>query len=98
MKEYFMKIMSKNTVAFALALAAMSSPALAAGDLGSVNGFLGNIETMLKGVAVAVVTIAFMVAGYKVVFGGSTVREVVPIVIGGLIIGAAGYFASLIVK
>ena len=92
-----MKIMSKNTVAFALALAAMSSPALAA-DLSSVNSFLGNIETLLKGVAVAVVTIAFMVAGYKVVFGGSTVREVVPIVIGGLIIGAAGYFASLIVK
>lgn len=92
-----MKIMSKNTVAFALTLAVMSSPALAA-DLSSVNSFLGNIETMLKGVAVAVVTIAFMIAGYKVVFGGSTVREVVPIVIGGLIIGAAGYFASLIVK
>lgn len=93
-----MKIMSKNTVVFALALAAMSSSALASSDMSSVNGFLTNIETLLKGVAVAVVTIAFMIAGYKVVFGGSTVREVVPIVIGGLIIGAAGYLASLIVK
>ena len=37
-----MKFMSKNTVAFALTLAAMSSPALAA-DLSSVNSFLGNL-------------------------------------------------------
>lgn len=91
-----MKITPKTTILFALVMAA-STPALAA-DLSSVNTFLGNIQTMLKGVAVAVVTIAFMVAGYKVVFGGSTVREVVPIVIGGLIIGAASYFAGLIVK
>lgn len=84
-------------LAIALSMAIASSPALAA-DLASVNTFLGNIQTMLKGVAIAVVTIAFMVAGYKVVFGGSTVREVVPIVIGGLIIGAASYFAGLIVE
>lgn len=91
-----MKITPKTTILFALVMA-VASPAFAA-DLSSINSFFGNIQTLLKGVAVAVVTIAFMVAGYKVVFNGSTVREVVPIVIGGLIIGSASYLAGLIVE
>ena len=80
-----------------MAMLMMSQPAAAAG-LSDINSFLGEIQGALKGVGVAVVIIAFMVAGYKIIFGGSTVREVAPIAIGGLVIGAAPYLASLIIK
>lgn len=84
-------------LATSLSFVLFSNPAFAA-DLSSINNFLTQIQTALKGIGVAVVTIAFMIAGYKVVFGGSTVREVVPIAIGALIIGAAAYLAGLVIK
>lgn len=80
-----------------MAMLMMSQPAAAAG-LSDINSFLGTIQGALKGVAVAIVVIAFMVAGFKIIFGGSTVREVTPIVIGALVIGSASYLASLIIK
>ena len=94
-------IRSKQTGRAALylgvSLMLLSSSALAA-DLNSVNSLLDKIAQVLKGAGIAVVTIAFMVAGYKIIFGGSTVREVTPIVIGGIIIGSAAYLAGLIMQ
>lgn len=95
--KFFPKTTQQTALTLIAAMAVVSAPTMAA-DLSSVNTLFSNIQTVLKGVAAAVVTIAFMVAGYKIVFGGSTMREVSPIVVGGLIIGAAAYLASLIVS
>lgn len=37
-----------------------------------------------------------MVAGYKVIFGGRTVPEVTPIVLGGILVGGASYIAGML--
>lgn len=93
-----MKTLKQSQITTLLcALALMPAMAFAAGGLGGVTSILNDVQSMLTGIAIAVVTIAFMVAGYKVVFGGSTIREVVPIVIGGIIIGSASYFSGLII-
>lgn len=88
---------SSVMLALAMGLLFITQPAMAAG-LDDIKGFLTEVHTALKGVGVIVVTIAFVIAGYKIIFGGQTVREVAPIVIGGLVIGAASYLAGLIIK
>ena len=88
---------SSLMVAVAMGLLFVTQPAMAAGS-DDIKGFLTEVHTALKGVGVIVVTIAFVIAGYKIIFGGQTVREVAPIVIGGLVIGAASYLAGLIIK
>jgi trbC/VIRB2 family len=73
--------------------------ALAAGGAGGLDGIKSiftEVMNALDTISVVVVTVAFAVAGYKVVFGGRTIQEVAPILIGGVIIGAAGYLASLV--
>lgn len=88
---------SSVMLALAMGLLFVTQPAMAAG-LDDIKGFLTEVHTALKGVGVIVVTIAFVIVGYKIIFGGQTVREVAPIVIGGLVIGAASYLAGLIIK
>lgn len=91
-----MKI-KQSQIFTALALACVSQAVFAAGGLGGAETFLNNIATYLKAFALIILTIAIMVAGYKVMWGGSTVREVVPIMIGGILVGSASYIASLLV-
>ena len=85
-------------ILFTAALAA-SEVALAGGGggLGGVTKIFTDVHAALKGAAVVVITVAFCVAGYKVVFGGRTIQEVAPILIGGIIIGSASYLATLVV-
>lgn len=75
--------------------------AMAAGGAGGLDGIKSiftEVMNALDTISVVVVTVAFAIAGYKVVFGGRTIQEVSPILIGGVIIGAAGYLASLIIS
>lgn len=66
------------------------------GGLGGIKSIFEEVQKALDTIAVVVVTVAFVVAGYKVVFGGRTIQEVSPILIGGVIIGAASYLAGLV--
>lgn len=61
------------------------------------NNLLSQIETGLKGFSLVVVTIAILVAGYKIIFQGQTFREVAPILIGGIVIGSASTIALIFV-
>jgi type IV secretion system protein VirB2 len=63
---------------------------------GSVCGFLGNINDILTMASIAVVTIAVIFAGYQIAFAHKRISDVAPILIGGLLIGAAGQIASMI--
>ena len=42
-------------------------------------------------------TIAFMWAGFKIMFQGQTHREVAPVIIGGVIVGSASALAAFFV-
>ncbi|MDK4565485.1 TrbC/VirB2 family protein [Kingella kingae] len=79
-------------------IALSAENAMAAGGAGGLDGIKSIFTEVMKAldsISLVVVTIAFAIAGYKVVFGGRTIQEVSPILIGGVIIGAAGYLASL---
>jgi trbC/VIRB2 family len=66
------------------------------GGVGNVKTIVDKIIESLDLIGVGVITIAIMVAGYRIAFGGQTVREVAPIVIGGVLVGAASYIAGLV--
>ena len=63
---------------------------------GAVCGFLDNINGLLSIASIAVVTIAIIFAGYQIAFAHKRISDVAPILIGGLLIGAAGQIASMI--
>lgn len=70
----------------------------AAGGLDKVNSFMQNLSTALYGVGAVVLTIAFMWAGFKIMFQGQTLREVAPVFIGGILVGAASSIAAYIIS
>jgi type IV secretion system protein VirB2 len=87
-----------RNVAVILALTAVCSISFAQGfgstdTKGIADAILGWITPM----SVAIVTIAFIFAGYQIAFGGKRFNDVMPVVIGAIIIGAAGQFAKLLI-
>ncbi len=85
-----------KSVGIGLATMALANPSFGAG-LQKVNTLVQNIEDVLTAVSIGAVTIAILIAGYKIIFGGQTVREGAPILVGGIIIGAAAEIAKLLV-
>jgi type IV secretion system protein VirB2/type IV secretion system protein PtlA len=69
-------------------------PAFAQGGLDKVNTFAQNIQSILTGVSITVVTIAIMWAGYKFLFAHAQLGEIIKIVAGGLLIGGASALAG----
>ena len=61
-----------------------------------VCGFFTNINGLLNIASIAVVTIAVIFAGYQIAFAHKRIADVAPILIGGLLIGAAGQIASML--
>ena len=59
--------------------------------------FIRNIHTVLNLMSVAVVTIAIIFAGYQIAFAHKRISDVAPILIGGVLIGAAGQIAKMLV-
>ncbi len=90
-----MKFFSKAQNAFLLFCLIVCSPAMA--QLEKVNTLMEKVKSALTSIAVVVVTIAVLIAGFKIIFQGQTFREVSPILIGGIIIGAAAQIASMLV-
>lgn len=90
-----MNLVKKFRYSFFLFSLWFASPAFA--QLEKVNTLMESVESALTAVAVVVVTVAVLVAGYKIIFQGQTFREVAPIVVGGIIIGAASQIASMLV-
>ncbi|RVT50765.1 TrbC/VirB2 family protein [Rubrivivax albus] len=56
-----------------------------------------NIQEILITVSIAVVTIAIIWAGFKMIFQGARLVDVANVLIGGTLIGGAAAFASYIV-
>lgn len=88
-----------TALAFVLLLAwGDNALAYAPGDFeGQVCGFMGKIKGLLNAVSIGVVTIAVMFAGYQIAFAHKRIADVAPILIGGVLVGAAGQLAKLLI-
>ena len=76
----------------------LSFPALAlAQGFDKINTTVTNVQTILVTISIAVVTIAIIWAGFKMIFQGARLADVANVLIGGTLIGGAAAFASYIV-
>ncbi|AOD14641.1 TrbC/VirB2 family protein [Xanthomonas fragariae] len=64
---------------------------------GKMCGFLTGVEKLLNIGSAVVVTIAVIVAGYQIAFAHKRISEVSPILIGGVLIGAASQIAAMVI-
>jgi type IV secretion system protein VirB2 len=74
--------------------------AMATGFAGAdqkVCGFFDNINGLLNLASIAVVTVAIIFAGYQIAFAHKRISDVAPILIGGLLIGAASQVAKMLI-
>jgi len=85
-------------------IAAVAATLLAsAHGLASAQGFdkinttVTNVNAILVTISIAVVTIAIIWAGFKMIFQGARLADVANVLIGGTLIGGAAAFASYIV-
>lgn len=108
MKSYFRtkqdvqqakRTMSAVTMAM-MAVAVLAFPNLALAQFDdtheSVCGFFNSINGLLNVASIAVVTIAVIFAGYQIAFAHKRIADVAPILIGGLLIGAAAQIAGML--
>ena len=92
------RVMSSFMTALAfvavLALPELAFAGTASGFEDDACEFVGSISNLLTIASVAVVTIAIIFAGYQIAFAHKRIADVAPILIGGLLIGAAGQLAQ----
>ena len=77
---------------------AAASQAIRAQGFEKINTTVTNVNTILVVISVAVVTIAIIWAGFKMIFQGARLTDVANVLIGGTLIGGAGAFAAFIVN
>lgn len=58
-------------------------------------GFASSINKILNAISVIVVTIAIVFSGYQIAFAHKRISDVAPILIGAILIGAAGQIAKM---
>jgi len=80
-----------------LLLGTLAHPALAQG-FDKINTTVTNVNAILVVGSIAVVTIAIIWAGFKMIFQAARLVDVANILIGGTLIGGAGAFAAFIVS
>jgi type IV secretion system protein VirB2 len=89
-------------LASVLALGLIWAPGMAwaqefAGADQKICGFFTNINGLLNMASIAVVTIAVVFAGYQIAFAHKRIADVAPVLIGGVLIGAAGQIAKMLI-
>jgi type IV secretion system protein VirB2 len=57
--------------------------------------FANNINKILNAVSIVVVTIAVVFSGYQIAFAHKRIGDVAPVLIGAILIGAAGQIAKM---
>lgn len=85
--------------ALGLLILSLLLPGLAAGQgFAKINTTVTNVSAILAVISVAVVTIAIIWAGFKMIFQGARLADVANVLIGGTLVGGAGAFAAFIVN
>lgn len=85
----------KKAAASVAAMSLVATPAFADG-FSKAESLLETVESGLAGLALVTVTLATLWVGYKVLFGGSTIRECAPIIIGAIVIASASEIGSML--
>lgn len=80
-----------------LALVILAGPAGAQG-LDKANSAVQSVVDTLQVISVGVVTIAIIFAGYKVAFMSARFMDVVPVLVGGFLVGGAAAIASFLLQ
>ena len=80
----------------ALALGLANTLARAQG-FDKINTTVANVNAILVTISIAVVTIAIIWAGFKMIFQGARLADVANVLIGGTLVGGAAAFAAYIV-
>ena len=78
------------------ALTVMASPAFA--QVAKVNMVMNNVQALLVGISITVITISLLWVGYKMAFQHAKWSEVSNIVIGSIIVGGAPGIAAWLVN
>jgi len=68
-----------------------------AGGLDKVGGLMEKLETALNSISLVTITVAFLYVGYKIIFGGSSFRDMSAVIIGALVIAGAAELAKMLV-
>lgn len=63
----------------------------------NVCGVLSNLNGLLNVASVVVVTIAVIFSGYQIAFAHKRISDVAPVLIGGVLIGAAAQIAKMVI-
>lgn len=95
----------ENTLCMAIVAAVAMMPAMGfaaddafASTTGGACKFVSNVHFILNLMSVTVVTIAIIFAGYQIAFAHKRIADVAPVLIGGVLIGAAGQIAKMLVS
>lgn len=90
----------KTMLMAAVFVGAVFAPQVFATNFGGTDkkvcGFFDNVNGLLNMASIAVVTIAVIFAGYQIAFAHKRIGDVAPILIGGVLIGAAGQIAKML--
>lgn len=81
----------------AVALVMAAGPAFAqAGGLDKANDFMDMLLSILRGISIGVVTLAVMWCGFQFVFKSARFADLIPVIGGALLVGAAAEIARML--
>ena len=90
--------LARDGIAPLLAALVVFTPRLVlAQGFDKINTTVTNVNAILITISIAVVTIAIIWAGFKMIFQGARLADVANVLIGGTLVGGAAAFASFIV-
>ncbi|MBK1613038.1 conjugal transfer protein TrbC [Rubrivivax gelatinosus] len=92
-----MKATRPSVLRLCVPVAVLSPVAALAQGFEKVNTTVTNVTAILITISIAVVTIAIIWAGFKMIFQGARLADVANVLIGGTLIGGAAAFATYIV-
>lgn len=83
------------TVVFVLFLPGVTFGQSATETIDTTCQFASNINKILNAVSIIVVTIAVVFSGYQIAFAHKRIGDIAPVLIGAILIGAAGQIAKM---
>lgn len=81
---------------FLLIISILHSEAFAKGEFKKAKTLMESVRSGLIGLSTVTVILAIAWCGYKILFGGSTLREMAPILIGAVVLGGATEIGTLL--
>lgn len=75
----------------------LTADAAFADGFGKAKNLLTKIQNGLHGLALVIITVAFLWVGYRVMWLGDTVRDCSKVIIGAIIVASASEIAALLI-